>query len=86
MVARCAMYRLPTSPEEFARPSGCAAFAERSSSAAELTAPHDTTNSDAADAERLAVPLDFDGDHLRPEAPVIRRRAQAFVHSVTFGR
>ena len=42
------MYRVPTRPDEFARPSGCAAVAERSSSAAEFTAPQDTMNSGAS--------------------------------------
>src|SRR5688572_19603860 len=86
MVARCAMYRRPTSPDEFARPSGCTVFAERRNSAAELTAPHDTTNSDAPILPVSPFRSTSTATTFRPEAQVIRRRAQAFVHNVTFGR
>jgi hypothetical protein len=37
----------PTWSDAFARPRGCASFAERSSSAAEFAAPHDTTTTSA---------------------------------------
>ena len=39
------MYRRPTCPDEFASPFGCRSVAERSSSAAELTAPQETMHS-----------------------------------------
>ena len=41
------MYRRPTSPDEFASPPGWLDVAERSNNAAEFTAPHDATTSDA---------------------------------------
>src|SRR5688500_16497374 len=85
MVARCAMYRLPTRPEELARPSGCFAEAERNSNAAEFTAPHETITS--GDEIRSVVQLRSisTASIFLPLASVTSFRAMALIHSVTFG-
>jgi hypothetical protein len=80
------MYRFPTSPEEFARPSGCATSADRRSSAAEFTAPHDTTNTDASIRTVSPLRSTSTATTFFPPAPVMSRRAHALVHNVTFGR
>ena len=60
--------------------------AERSSSAAELTAPHETTTVGAGDALDAAAALDLDGFDAASRRIGDQPRARsALVHSVTFG-
>src|SRR5689334_23670839 len=76
------MYRRPTSPEEFARPCGCAAVADRSNNAAEFTAPHDTTTSDAPTRSVSPFRSISTASTCLPVESVNNRCARALVHNV----
>src|SRR5712671_4681861 len=79
------MYRRPTSPDEFASPPGWLDVAERSSNAAEFTAPHDATTSDAPTRSVSPLRSTSTASTFFPPASVNNRRARVFVHNVTFG-
>src|SRR6476619_1739608 len=78
------MYRRPTSPDEFASPPGCAAVADRSSSAAEFTAPHEAITSDAPIRSVSPFRSTSTASTFRPPASASKRTARLFVHKVTF--
>ena len=72
--------------EPLARPRGCRSLADRSSSAAELIAPHDDDDDVAGVSLGLAVPLDDDtGDLAGPKAWFPAASTRRSVSSVTFG-
>src|ERR1700748_1754586 len=76
------MYRRPTSPEEFARPCGCAEVANRSNNAAEFTAPHDATTNDAPTRTVSPFRSISTASTFFPVELVNNRRARALVHNV----
>src|SRR6266545_7798459 len=80
------MYRRPTSPDEFASPRGCLSFFDRSSSAAEFTAPHETTTSEASTRTISPARSTSTACTVRPHGSVNSLFAFAFVHRVTLGR
>src|SRR3954452_8355040 len=73
-------------PDEFASPSGCDAFADRRRSAAEFTAPHDTTNRSAVTRTISPLRSTSTASTFDPDVVVVSRSARAFVQSVTFDR
>src|SRR6185503_12550172 len=79
------MYRRPTSPDELARPCGCAELADCSNSAAEFTAPQETTNTGAS--TRMVSPwrVTTAASTRSPDAFVSSLVAVALVHNVTVG-
>src|SRR5688572_11596373 len=79
------MYRLPTRPDELARPSGCVLDAERNSNAAEFTAPHETITSGAETVSVLPARSISTASIVLPLGSVMSLRAVALIHSVTFG-
>src|SRR5262245_32176988 len=85
IVARCAMYRFPTRPDELASPLGWASLAERSSKAAELAAPQDAMTIVAPTRTIWPSRSISTASTRLPEASVRRRRANAPVHSFTVG-
>src|SRR5690349_7490198 len=80
------MYRRPTSPEEFASPCGCAEVADRSNNAAEFTAPHDATTSDALTRNVSPFRSISTASTFVPVESVNNRRARALVHNVMLER
>src|SRR4029079_17248533 len=73
-------------PDEFARPAGCVLFADCKSDAAEFTAPHAPTNHDPSTRALCPARSTSTASTVFPFGSVIRRRALALVHHVTFGR
>src|SRR5689334_4175943 len=73
-------------PEELASPAACLSLAERSNSAAELTAPHATINSGAWTRIVSSPRTTSTASTRHPEGAVCSRVAVALVQSVTFGR
>ena len=78
------MYRRPTSPDEFPRPYGCLEFADRSSSAAEFTAPHATMMRGASTRHAVPLRMTSTASARRPDASVNTRSAFALVQRVTW--
>ena len=72
-------------PDEFASPFGCRLLAERSSSAAELTASQETTKVPAATSIRSPLRSISAVVTVLPEESVVKRRTKARVQSSTFG-
>ena len=81
----CFIKLRPTWSELFASPSGCLSFVERSKSAEELTAPHETTT--MSPVNMVIAPLTSATTPVtsRPEALVCSRNTFASVTSVMLG-
>src|SRR5207253_6524062 len=73
----------PTTSELLANPRGCLSLAERSSSAAELMAPQETTTRSAEQVSRLPLRSTTTPFTSRPVASVSNRFTSEFVSKVT---
>src|SRR5215470_13129973 len=71
--------------ELLANPRGCLSFAERSSSAAELMAPHETTTTSAEYVSRLPLRSTTTDLTSRPELSVSRRFTMELISKLTLG-